>query len=764
MKAHAALTNIAQSGPAAAATSDHAELASGGSVFGETSAQGSALQTWISQSPRMVAQRRAMQAALGPVPHRDSNAPEGAAPLQTRFEGAAVQREKPPPASAEPRAANPESSSAVVGPASASAEQTSIRAEAVDARSNQTGMPNQLKAGIESLSGMDMSGVRVHRNSDKPAQLNALAYAQGNQIHLGPMQEQHLPHEAWHVVQQRQGRVRATMQMAGVGVNDDVGLEREADLMGARAVVTTTPEVLDPRSAPEVLVSAVTPCPTTPHTPAQGKFVHAKVQTRAGSSAQPSGGMASGPVAQRLPIRVVLHGLTHLVKEVGGSIFEGEEIDSAGELEPGQALVIDDQDIIVSRRGMNQEIHENRERDRVGPQSHEWFHVLELNHKDVSSMNVFVRQDMIHPAPLEEQVEDYRSQLQDDKGAGATLDKFARVIKLFKENESMSFEEFETMLRTAGFKGSIHKELNQDLINFVDSRKLLVDDLQQAVALASRPLIGDAAAIRDGLLLHSLRDEEGCLAAQTRLLATKVALVKKMLNGSIKPLSEKLDREVASLVREYIEDRFGEWLHAVSDKSSGKYKSLEGTMDDILLAVQTFDHFQQRVNSDLVGATLATMQSLISEFLECGNPSKASDLLTRIVNENNTYRDVWVIICPELTTLAAQSNDTITELLEKLHQREEAAAKPVKKSAVEKAVKDHPKDDTERIIRFGKDAYVKFKLKAHNSGKFDFYTLEYKGKTIQNTIFLTVDLAEVLWQRINGFIQSIDAPKEEKSD
>lgn len=101
---------------------------------------------------------------------------------------------------------------------------------------NRTGMPEQLKAGIESLSGMDMSDVRVHANSDKPAQLNALAYAQGNDIHLAPGQEQHLPHEAWHVVQQRQGRVNATRQMAGVAVNDDKGLEAEADVMGARAL------------------------------------------------------------------------------------------------------------------------------------------------------------------------------------------------------------------------------------------------------------------------------------------------------------------------------------------------------------------------------------------------------------------------------------------------------------------------------------------------------------------------------------------------
>jgi|WetSurMetagenome_2_1015567.scaffolds.fasta_scaffold00231_6 hypothetical protein len=99
---------------------------------------------------------------------------------------------------------------------------------------NRTGMPDRLKAGIESLSGIDMSDVRVHANSDKPAQLNALAFTQGKQIHLGPGQEKHLPHEVWHVVQQKQGRVRVTRQMKGVGVNDEARLEVEADTMGMR--------------------------------------------------------------------------------------------------------------------------------------------------------------------------------------------------------------------------------------------------------------------------------------------------------------------------------------------------------------------------------------------------------------------------------------------------------------------------------------------------------------------------------------------------
>lgn len=100
---------------------------------------------------------------------------------------------------------------------------------------NQTGMPASLKSGIESLSGMDMSSVRVHRNSAEPAKVGAHAYAQGTNIHLASGQDRHLPHEAWHVVQQAQGRVQPTRQAKGIAINDDTGLEREADAMGAKA-------------------------------------------------------------------------------------------------------------------------------------------------------------------------------------------------------------------------------------------------------------------------------------------------------------------------------------------------------------------------------------------------------------------------------------------------------------------------------------------------------------------------------------------------
>lgn len=168
----------------------------------------------IADSPAMLAQRKQLESAFGSAAQlkdpQDEELQAKTAPeeeLQARFDTAQ-------------RAALPygeELPAQKKGPA------------------NRTGMPDGLKTGIESLSGVDISDVRVHTNSAQPAQLNALAYAQGGDIHLGPGQESHMAHEAWHIVQQRQGRVKPTVQMQGTAINDDPALEREADVMGAQA-------------------------------------------------------------------------------------------------------------------------------------------------------------------------------------------------------------------------------------------------------------------------------------------------------------------------------------------------------------------------------------------------------------------------------------------------------------------------------------------------------------------------------------------------
>ncbi|MCK9200426.1 MAG: DUF4157 domain-containing protein [Gallionella sp.] len=167
------------------------------------------LSAMANNSPGMVAQRKAISAI--------HNSPNVTAQRQQldKLAGEAAQREE----------------------AEEPLQPQVAQREAALAKPNNTGLPDNLKNGIETLSGMSMDNVKVHYNSSQPAQLNALAYAQGTDIHVAPGQEQHLPHEAWHVVQQAQGRVKPTMQMKdGVPVNDDQGLEHEADVMGKGAL------------------------------------------------------------------------------------------------------------------------------------------------------------------------------------------------------------------------------------------------------------------------------------------------------------------------------------------------------------------------------------------------------------------------------------------------------------------------------------------------------------------------------------------------
>ena len=110
---------------------------------------------------------------------------------------------------------------------------------ATSATLNHTGLPDNMKANLENLSGFDMSDIRVHRNAPEPAQVGALAYTQGTDIYLGPGQEQHLGHEAWHSAQYKQGRVSVNTSFKSadgseVAGNDQTHLEREADVMGTK--------------------------------------------------------------------------------------------------------------------------------------------------------------------------------------------------------------------------------------------------------------------------------------------------------------------------------------------------------------------------------------------------------------------------------------------------------------------------------------------------------------------------------------------------
>jgi hypothetical protein len=173
-------------------------------------------------------------------------APAAAAPLSKGADKAAA---------AQPRRADPQRGAlwhAIQLKAAQSAASVSA-AKAV----RSSGLPGPLQTGIERLSGIAMDDVRVHRNSAEPGKIGALAYAKGSDIHLGPGQERHLPHEAWHVVQQKQGRVQATAQLKGAPLNDEAGLEREADAMGERALQTTEAARNATRAAPIQSPSAI---------------------------------------------------------------------------------------------------------------------------------------------------------------------------------------------------------------------------------------------------------------------------------------------------------------------------------------------------------------------------------------------------------------------------------------------------------------------------------------------------------------------------
>jgi hypothetical protein len=106
----------------------------------------------------------------------------------------------------------------------------------IQMKKNTTGLPDNLKSGIESLSGYSMDDVKVHYNNALPAQLEPHA-SEGSNIHIDPDQEKDLSHEAWHIVQQKEGRIKPTLPAkVDVDINDDHKLENEANTMGAKAL------------------------------------------------------------------------------------------------------------------------------------------------------------------------------------------------------------------------------------------------------------------------------------------------------------------------------------------------------------------------------------------------------------------------------------------------------------------------------------------------------------------------------------------------
>lgn len=75
-------------------------------------------------------------------------------------------------------------------------------------KKNTTGLPDNLKSGIETLSCHSMNDVQVHYNCAVPAQLESHSYSEGTDI--DPDQEK-VPDEKWHIVQQKEVSIKLTL-------------------------------------------------------------------------------------------------------------------------------------------------------------------------------------------------------------------------------------------------------------------------------------------------------------------------------------------------------------------------------------------------------------------------------------------------------------------------------------------------------------------------------------------------------------------------
>ncbi|UED76726.1 DUF4157 domain-containing protein [Brevibacillus sp. DP1.3A] len=108
-------------------------------------------------------------------------------------------------------------------------------------------LPDSVQTKMEKAFHTDFSDVQIHPESSVASQIGAVAFAQGNDIHFAPgtyqpetqSGQQLLGHELTHVVQQRQGRVKANVPDASLPINDDPSLEAEADRYGSFAASGT---------------------------------------------------------------------------------------------------------------------------------------------------------------------------------------------------------------------------------------------------------------------------------------------------------------------------------------------------------------------------------------------------------------------------------------------------------------------------------------------------------------------------------------------
>lgn len=130
----------------------------------------------------------------------------------------------------------------------------------IQRKKNNTGMSDSVKEKMEGAFGEDLSDVKIHTDSGDATKHGALAYTQGEDIHFAPGKfnenskggQELLGHELTHVIQQKQQRVNPNTSSYGVPVNNEKGLEAEADTMGSKAAQFSKTESQEPLQKKEL--------------------------------------------------------------------------------------------------------------------------------------------------------------------------------------------------------------------------------------------------------------------------------------------------------------------------------------------------------------------------------------------------------------------------------------------------------------------------------------------------------------------------------
>ncbi len=362
----------------------------------------------------------------------------------------------------------------------------------VQRRPNRTGLPDGLKSGVENLSGLSLDDVRVHYNAASAAPLQAAAYTRGSEIHMAPGQEQHLAHEAWHVVQQKQGRVPSTGAIGGVPLNDDPALEHEADVMGGKAL---------------------------------GGTAQRQALTLAAGQA--------GAVVQRVKKQVT--GITHLVQVHDESVYEGDEV---GELRDRDIVDIDENDIYLSRRGPNQE--EFRDVDFDGPQHYEWFLVRTIN-GIAAAADTYIREDTIEDVEEDEAL---------DVTPWLIFGTDGRSAQQIREAVDLGYRRFDTaesygtaealaeVLAQSGLDRSAYEVIYKFDVQAGESQEALADSLLQVAAMFEGRI--------DTLMIHNVDGGDASVRAAWAVMdqLKRMGVAREIGVGNVKPRNIALIEEL----------------------------------------------------------------------------------------------------------------------------------------------------------------------------------------------------------------------------